>query len=88
MARAQPGSRGPAAGGTGEKAGCEEKETRRDRRPSGDTAPHGLGSAYARADASTSTSACTCACPPAFGPDGGRTIGDQLSLAVAVISPP
>ena len=81
-ARTQPGSCGPAASGTGEKAGCEEKETRRDRRPSGDTAPHGLGSA----DARTGASACACACPRTFGPDGGGTIGDQLSLAVAVTS--
>src|SRR6516162_10048622 len=47
-----------------------------------DTAPHGLGSA----DARTGASACACACPRTFGPDGGGTIGDQLSLAVAVTS--
>src|SRR5262249_54988923 len=86
-ARAQSGSRGPAAGGTAEKAGCEEEKTRHGSGPSGGTAAHGLGSAYARAhggDACTCT--CTCTCPRTLRPDGGGAVGDQLSLAVAIIS--
>ena len=58
------------------------------RRPSDGTAPHGLGSASAYVCAGAGPSASACACPRAFGPDGGGTVGDQLSLAVAVISPP
>src|SRR5262249_31201017 len=73
----------PAAGGTAEKAGCEEEKTRHGSGPSGRTAAHGLGSAYARAHGGD---ACTCACPGTFRPDGGGAVGDQLSLAVAIIS--
>src|SRR5262245_45040284 len=47
------------------------------------TAANGLGSAYARAGARTS--ACACSRPGAFIPDRGGSIGDQLSLAVAII---
>src|SRR5262249_41167585 len=94
--RAQPGSRGPATGGAAEKAGCEEKETRRGSGPPGGTAPHGLGSACARIDlcAAPCTSPCTCPCacactgPSAFPSDRGGAVGDQLSLAVAIIRPP
>src|SRR5262249_10532932 len=83
-ARTQPGSRGPAAGGTAEKADCEEKETGRGSGgPPGGTAANGLGSAYARPSARTS--ACACTRPGAFIPDRGGSIGDQLSLAVAII---
>jgi len=79
-------------GGTAAKAGCEEEETRRGSGPSGGTAAHGLGSAYARADGGADTCTCTCtctcacACPGTFSPDGGGAVGDQLSLAVAIIS--
>ena len=64
-----------------------EEETGRGSGPSGGTAPHGLGSAYARADGcDTCTDTCACACPGTFSPDGGGAVGDQLSLAVAISS--
>ena len=75
QASAQPGSRGPEAGGPAEEAGSEQKEARCSSGPAGSIAAGGLGSA----------DACACCRPGALSLGSGIP-RDQLSLAVALVS--